>query len=114
MTTTTVQTYAVYLTAATSAHPTGYVVDNVEWDGASAWTPPTGTTAIADPDRKYPIGSTYGASTATTTAATTTPTSTTTTTTATPTTTTTATDTTATTATATQAATTAAASTPTT
>ncbi|PYD72886.1 hypothetical protein [Novacetimonas hansenii] len=112
MTTTTVQTYAVYLTAATSAHPTGYVVDNVEWDGASAWTPPTGTTAIADPDRKYPIGSTYGASTATTTAATTTPTSTTTTTTATPTTT--ATDTTATTATATQAATTAAASTPTT
>ncbi|WP_148424798.1 hypothetical protein, partial [Novacetimonas hansenii] len=71
-------TYAVYLTAATSAHPGGYVVDNVEWDGASAWTPPAGTTAIADPDRKYPIGSTYGApaaaTTATTTAATTTPT----------------------------------------
>lgn len=81
MTTTTVQTYAVYLTAATSAHPAGYVVDNVEWDGASAWTPPAGTTAIADPDRKYPIGSTYGApvtaTTATTTAATTTPTTTT-------------------------------------
>lgn len=80
MTTATVQTYAVYLTAATSAHPTGYVVDNVEWDGASAWTPPTGTTAIADPDRKYPIGSTYGApaaaTTATTTAATVTPTTT--------------------------------------
>ena len=78
MTTATVQTYAVYLTAATSAHPGGYVVDNVEWDGASAWTPPAGTTAIADPDRKYPIGSTYGApaaaTTATTTAATTTPT----------------------------------------
>ena len=74
MTTATVQTYAVYLTAATSAHPGGYVVDNVEWDGASAWTPPAGTTAIADPDRKYPIGSTYGApvtaTTATTTAAT--------------------------------------------
>ncbi|WP_075632435.1 hypothetical protein [Novacetimonas hansenii] len=74
MTTTTVQTYAVYLTAATSAHPAGYVVDNVEWDGASAWTPPAGTTLIADPDRKYPIGSTYGApvtaTTATTTAAT--------------------------------------------
>ncbi|MEG3348295.1 hypothetical protein [Novacetimonas sp. GS1] len=81
MTTATVQTYAVYLTAATSAHPGGYVVDNVEWDGASAWTPPAGTTAIADPDRKYPIGSTYGApaaaTTATTTAATTTPTTTT-------------------------------------
>lgn len=78
MTTATVQTYAVYLTAATSAHPGGYVVDNVEWDGASAWTPPAGTTAIADPDRKYPIGSTYGApaaaTTATTTAATATPT----------------------------------------
>ncbi|EFG83721.1 hypothetical protein F1645_06105 [Novacetimonas hansenii] len=78
MTTTTVQTYAVYLTAATSAHPAGYVVDNVEWDGASAWTPPAGTTLIADPDRKYPIGSTYGApvtaTTATTTAATVTPT----------------------------------------
>ncbi|MCJ8355121.1 hypothetical protein [Novacetimonas hansenii] len=81
MTTATVQTYAVYLTAATSAHPGGYVVDNVEWDGASAWTPPAGTTAIADPDRKYPIGSTYGApaaaTTATTTAATVTPTTTT-------------------------------------
>ncbi|WP_075632427.1 hypothetical protein [Novacetimonas hansenii] len=80
MTTATVQTYAVYLTAATSAHPGGYVVDNVEWDGASAWTPPAGTTAIADPDRKYPIGSTYGApaaaTTATTTAATTTTTTT--------------------------------------
>lgn len=71
MTTTTVQTYAVYLTAATSAHPAGYVVDNVEWDGASAWTPPAGTTAIADPDRKYPIGSTYGAPAAATTATTT-------------------------------------------
>ena len=81
MTTATVQTYAVYLTAATSAHPAGYVVDNVEWDGASAWTPPAGPPAIADPDRKYPIGSTYGApvtaTTATTTAATTTPTTTT-------------------------------------
>lgn len=71
MTTATVQTYAVYLTAATSAHPAGYVVDNVEWDGASAWTPPAGTTAIADPDRKYPIGSTYGAPAAATTATTT-------------------------------------------
>ena len=71
MTTATVQTYAVYLTAATSAHPGGYVVDNVEWDGASAWTPPAGTTAIADPDRKYPIGSTYGAPAAATTATTT-------------------------------------------
>ncbi|PYD73377.1 hypothetical protein [Novacetimonas hansenii] len=77
MTTATVQTYAVYLTAATSAHPGGYVVDNVEWDGASAWTPPAGTTAIADPDRKYPIGSTYGAPAAATTAATPTPTTTT-------------------------------------
>ncbi|MFT8636185.1 hypothetical protein [Novacetimonas hansenii] len=79
MTTTTVQTYAVYLTAATSAHPGGYVVDNVEWDGASAWTPPAGTTAIADPDRKYPIGSTYGAPAAATTATTTAATATTTT-----------------------------------
>ena len=63
MTTATVQTYAVYLTAATSAHPGGYVVDNVEWDGVSPWTPPTGTATIADPDRKYPIGSTYDSAT---------------------------------------------------
>ncbi|GAN83789.1 hypothetical protein F1645_16390 (plasmid) [Novacetimonas hansenii] len=63
----TVETYAVYLTTATGTNSVGYVVDNVLWDGASAWTPPEGTAVVADPDRKYPIGSTYDPATSTTT-----------------------------------------------
>ncbi|WP_075594809.1 hypothetical protein [Novacetimonas hansenii] len=59
----TVQTYAVYLAVASGTKSAGYVVDNVEWDGVSPWTPPTGTATIADPDRKYPIGSTYDSAT---------------------------------------------------
>ena len=70
MSTATIQAYAVYLTAAETeqgtARPIGYVVNRVLWDGASAWTPDSGCAVVADPDGLYPIGSTYTASTATT------------------------------------------------
>ena len=57
--------YAVYLTAATGTHPAGYVVNNIMWDGASTLALPTGQAVVADAARKYPIGSTYTAPTAT-------------------------------------------------
>ncbi|AHI25783.1 hypothetical protein BGC31_04840 [Komagataeibacter xylinus] len=59
------QTYAVYLTVASGTKTVGSVVDNVVWDGVSAWKPPAGTAVVADPTRKYPIGSTYPATTTT-------------------------------------------------
>lgn len=51
--------YAVYRTVATSAEAIGYVWNIIEWDGTSTWSPPAGSAAVADPDGKYPIGSTY-------------------------------------------------------
>ncbi|GBQ38901.1 hypothetical protein [Komagataeibacter europaeus] len=62
-TTSTAQVYAVYLTAASGGNPAGCVVNNVLWDGTASWTPPAGTAAIADPGRRYPIGSGYGTTT---------------------------------------------------
>ena len=55
----TPQIYGVYLTTATSTQPVGTVVNNVLWDGSASWTPPTGQAAVADPDRQYPVNSTY-------------------------------------------------------
>lgn len=54
-----VQIYAVYLIQAADNHPTGYVVNNILWDGLAKWAPPAGQAAIADPDGKYPVGSLY-------------------------------------------------------
>lgn len=69
MNTTDIQTYAVYLTAATTvsgtARESGYVINRIVWDGISAWTPGDGYAVVADPNNLYPIGSTYTASTAT-------------------------------------------------
>jgi len=50
--------YAVYYTAATSGHPTGYVWNNIiaSSPGAIAIT---GSAAVDDADRTYPIGSIY-------------------------------------------------------
>lgn len=53
------QVFAIYLTAATTDHPAGYVVNNVVCDGSSTPTVSTGQAAVADPDRQYPIGSAY-------------------------------------------------------
>ncbi|WP_146882042.1 hypothetical protein [Acetobacter nitrogenifigens] len=58
----TSQAYAVYYTSATGEYAAGYVFDRSMWDGTSAWSPPAGSAAVADPDSKYPIGSTYSAS----------------------------------------------------
>jgi len=55
----TSEVYAVYLTAATSTHPVGYVVNNVVCDSAATPTVSAGQAVVTDPDRKYPIGSTY-------------------------------------------------------
>lgn len=38
----------------------GTVVNTIEWDGVSSWSPPAGTTAVKIPDGAYVgIGSTY-------------------------------------------------------
>lgn len=53
------QVYAIYLTAASGTKAVGTVVNRVMWDGSSAWSPPIGQAAVADPKNKYPIGSVY-------------------------------------------------------
>ena len=55
----TVQNYALFLTTAAPGQLVGMVVNVVMWDGSSAWAPPTGQAAVADPTGKYPIGSIY-------------------------------------------------------
>lgn len=38
----------------------GVVVNTIEWDGSSAWTPPAGASVVQIPDGAYVgIGSTY-------------------------------------------------------
>ncbi|GBR03088.1 hypothetical protein AA0229_1860 [Gluconobacter cerinus NRIC 0229] len=56
------EVYAVYLTAATSAYPAGYIINNIVCENTMTPTVSSGQAAVADPDRKYPIGSTYTAS----------------------------------------------------
>ncbi|GAN91476.1 hypothetical protein Gbfr_040_002 [Gluconobacter frateurii M-2] len=56
-----IQTYAIYLTAASGDTPVGTVVNRVEWDGSQQLFLSSGQAAIADPDNKYPRGSTYAA-----------------------------------------------------
>ena len=57
----TTEVCAIYQTAATADHPAGYVVNNVVCDSSIVPTVSAGQAAVADPDRKYPIGSTYTA-----------------------------------------------------
>lgn len=61
--TNTVQEYAVYRTVATTTEAVGYVYNRIMWDGSEGWSPDTGSAGVADPDSKYPIGSTYPVST---------------------------------------------------
>lgn len=55
------EAYAIYLTSPANGNPTGYVENRVLWDGTTPWSPPAGMASVADPDGKYPIGSTYPA-----------------------------------------------------
>ena len=58
----TEQPYAIIATAAGDYYGitavVGQVVNVVVWDGASDWTPPTGTEARADPTGTLQIGQT--------------------------------------------------------
>lgn len=54
-----VQNYAEYRTVASGSEPVGYVVNVVVWDGSTPYSPGDGLALVADPDGKYPIGSTY-------------------------------------------------------
>lgn len=58
------QNYIVYRTEASGDQVVGYVTNNILWDGVSPYEPGSGLAMIPDPDRLYPIGSTYTASTA--------------------------------------------------
>lgn len=54
-----IEVYAAYQNAASDTHPSGYVVNNVLADSLETITLAAGQGAVADPDRKYPIGSIY-------------------------------------------------------
>jgi len=62
-TSTSADIYAVYRTVADGDQPIGYVANNILWDGVSSYEPGNGLAMVADPDRLYPIGSTYPATT---------------------------------------------------
>lgn len=57
------QNYAEYRTAGSGSEPVGYVVNVIVWDGQAKYSPGAGFALVADPDGKYPIGSTYTAAT---------------------------------------------------
>lgn len=60
---TTIQTYAIYLTAASGTQAAGTVINRIEWDGAQKLPLLAGQEAVVDPGNKYPRGSVYTAST---------------------------------------------------
>lgn len=53
--------YAVYYEAAADGHDAGYVWNNILVPSDGAVPTITGSLLVSDPDRKYPIGSTYKA-----------------------------------------------------
>ena len=54
--------YILYRTAPSGSEVVGYVINAFVWDGHGPALPtPDGTASVADPDGKYPIGSTYTA-----------------------------------------------------
>ncbi|BCI68059.1 hypothetical protein [Acetobacter aceti] len=55
------QNYAEYRTVASGTEPVGHVVNIIMWDGVTPYTPGDGLALVADPDGKYPVGSTYTA-----------------------------------------------------
>ncbi|MBV1835667.1 hypothetical protein [Acetobacter estunensis] len=57
--TASISTYAVYRTVAADSEAVGSVVNRINWDGSSPYSPGDGLALIADPDGKYPIGSIY-------------------------------------------------------
>ncbi|AQS84016.1 hypothetical protein A0U92_03665 [Acetobacter aceti] len=59
----TIQNYAVYRTSVSGSEAAGYVVNAIVWDGVTSYSPGDGLALVADPDGKYPVGSTYAAST---------------------------------------------------
>ncbi|GFE96591.1 MAG: hypothetical protein ABF979_16535 [Gluconobacter sp.] len=60
----TSEIYAIYLTSAQNGMPAGYVVNNIVCPPGAEPTTSSGQVAVADPDRKYPIGSIYTADSA--------------------------------------------------
>lgn len=60
----TSEIYAIYLTSAQNGAPVGYVVNNIVCPPGAEQTVSSGQAAVADPDRKYPIGSIYMADSA--------------------------------------------------
>jgi len=56
--------YAIYRTESGNGQNVGYVVNNILWDGISSYKPGSDLAMVADPDRLYPIGSTYPVTTA--------------------------------------------------
>ncbi|MBF0858143.1 hypothetical protein HKD24_02815 [Gluconobacter sp. LMG 31484] len=58
----TSEIYAIYLTSAQGGMPVGYVVNNIVCPAGTAPTITGGQAAVADAERKYPIGSTYAVS----------------------------------------------------
>lgn len=64
MSDTTATVYAIYYSVQTGPHAPGYVWNNVLWNGDGSLSLPEGSASVADPDRKYPIGSAYTAPTA--------------------------------------------------
>lgn len=53
--------YAVYYEAATGKYAAGYVWNNILVPSDGAVPTIAGSLLVSDPDRKYPIGSTYKA-----------------------------------------------------
>lgn len=53
--------YAVYYEAATDGYDAGYVWNNILVPSDGSVPTITGSLLVSDPDRKYPIGSTYKA-----------------------------------------------------
>lgn len=53
--------YAVYYAAPTVSYDAGYVWNNILVPSSGAVPEISGSLLVADPDRKYPIGSTYKA-----------------------------------------------------